>query len=70
MKRNDIKSLLEKDSKELLQSVKEAKKELFSFVLDHAQNKLKNTSQIANKKKDIARMLTKLKEFELKGVNK
>ena len=67
MKKKDIQELATKDSKELLEAVKVAREEVASLVIDHAQNKLKNTSLIAAKKKTIAIMLTKIREKEIQN---
>ena len=65
MKTRDKKELFAKSEKELRKSLKEAKEALFNLVLDNRQNKLKNTRQIFWKKKEIALMLTALREKEI-----
>ena len=65
MKNRDKKELFAKSEKELRKALKEAKEALFNLVLDNRQNKLKNTRQIFWKKKEIALMLTALKEKEI-----
>ncbi|MGH7246310.1 MAG: 50S ribosomal protein L29 [Candidatus Levyibacteriota bacterium] len=47
---------------ELQTMLKNARKELFSLRLDNEQRKLKNTSSLSIKRKEIARMLTNMKE--------
>jgi large subunit ribosomal protein L29 len=66
MKTKERKDLFTKSEKELLKILKEAREALFNFKLDLTQNKLKNTRQIFWKKKEIALILTILKEKELK----
>lgn len=54
-----------KSISELKNVLKEAKNELFNLRLEKAQNKLKNTSAIFLKRKEIARILTSLREKEI-----
>ncbi len=58
----DISSKTEKDLKDLLKTKKE---ELFKLNLDNKQNKLKNTRVIFNTRKEIARVMTLIREKEL-----
>lgn len=58
----DISSKTEKDLKDLLKSKRE---DLFKLNLDNKQNKLKNTRIIFNTRKEIARVLTLIKEKQL-----
>ncbi len=58
----DISSKTEKDLKDLLKSKRE---DLFKLNLDNKQNKLKNTRIIFNTRKEIARVLTLIKERQL-----
>ena len=64
MKIKEISGKNEKDLKELLL---EKKKELQNLMLDNKQNKLKNTRSIFNTRKEIAKILTLMKERELAG---
>jgi len=66
MKSKEKKDLFTKSEKELIKILKEAREALFNFKLDLTQNKLKNTRQIFWKKKEIALILTILKEKKLK----
>ena len=72
MKLKDKKQIFEKEEKELTKSLSLAKEELFKLNMDLAQRKLKNTRQIFWKKKEIALILTALREKQLlaKGVTK
>jgi ribosomal protein L29 len=65
MKSKNKKELHLKSIKELKNLVAEAKDALAGLKLDKVQNKLKNTSQLFVKGKEIAQMLTiiRLKEF-------
>ncbi len=65
MKTKEKKELHAKSIKELSRLVVEAKDALVGLRLDKKQNKLKNTSQLALKRKEIAQMLTikRLKEL-------
>jgi ribosomal protein L29 len=65
MKSKDKKELFTKSEKELRKALKEARESLFNLNLDNRQNKLKNTRQIFWKKKEIALILTALKEKEI-----
>jgi len=65
MKTREKKEIFAKSEKELKKALKEAKEALFNLMLDNKQNKLKNTRSIFWKKKEIAFILTALKEKEL-----
>ena len=65
MKTKDRKELFTRSEKELRKVLKEARDALFNLGLENKQNKLKNTRQIFWKKKEIAWVLTALKEKEL-----
>jgi len=65
MKAKDKKEMFAKSEKELRKGLSEAKGSLLDLVLDLKQNKLKNTRLIFWKKKEIALILTALKEKEL-----
>ena len=60
-KKDDIKT---RNIEELKSILKEAKDALFSLRLEKAQNKLKNLRSIFLKRKEIARILTEIKEKE------
>lgn len=65
MKTKDRKELFTRNEKELRKALKEAKNLLFTLGIENKQNKLKNTRQIFWKRKEIAWILTALKEKEL-----
>jgi ribosomal protein L29 len=65
MKSKDKKELFTKSEKELRKALKEAREALFNLNLDNRQNKLKNTRQLFWKRKEIAFILTALKEKEI-----
>ena len=65
MKLRDKKELFGKSEKELKKLISQAKDDLFNLKLDLSQNKLKNTRSIFLKGKEIAWVLTALKEKEL-----
>ncbi len=65
MKSRNIKDLHTKTIEELKGMYKNLKNEVLQLNLEKAQNKLKDTRSIFWKKKDIARILTILKEKEL-----
>lgn len=60
-----IKEITDKNDKELRGLLSEKRKELFDLKLDNKQNKLKNTRSIFNTRKEIAKILTLIKEKEL-----
>lgn len=64
MKTKTKKELHVKTASELKTALKEAKEELFSLRLQKTQKKLKNLRSIFEKRKDIAKILTILKEKE------
>jgi ribosomal protein L29 len=68
MKTKDIKELFTKDIKELSNMIVEAKDAMSALKLEKIQNKLKNTSQLAVKRKEIAQMMTILRMKELAQV--
>ena len=65
MKLQEIK---EKSIDELKQLILDSKKELFTLRMGHNKLKqLENTASISNKKKEIARMKTVLRQKELQA---
>ena len=54
---------------ELKEQVKKAKKELSDLQMDLTQNKLKNTSSVTLKRKEIAKLLTAQRLVELHEKN-
>jgi ribosomal protein L29 len=65
MKSKDRKEYFVKSEKELLKLLGDARDALFNLKMDLSMNKLKNTSSIFLKRKEIALILTALKEKEL-----
>ena len=64
MKANEIRKL---SAAELETKLGELKKDLFQLRLQHATNQLDNPILIAQKKKDIARVKTMIREQQLTG---
>lgn len=64
MKTKDKKELFTKSIDELQGLLKETRQALLTLRLEKSQNKLKNTRVIFSKRKDIARMLTALRQKE------
>ena len=62
MKVSEIRKL---DSKEIETKVKDSKKELLNLRIKNATGSLEKPSKIKELKKDVARMLTVLKEREM-----
>lgn len=65
--KKDLKEINTKSEKELKVLLTEKRKELFNLKLDNKQNKLKNTRIIFNLRKEIARILTLIREKQLLG---
>ena len=65
MKTKDKKELHLKSLEELNKEVLDAKDALVGLKLDKTQNKLKNTSQLSIKRKEIAQILTIIRGKEL-----
>lgn len=72
MKTKDKKELYSKTIEELKNILKITKEEIFKLKLENFQKKLKNTSSISVKRKDLAKILTILrgKELEVETMNK
>jgi large subunit ribosomal protein L29 len=64
MKASDIR---EKSKEELQKEVLELKSELYRLRFQQATNNLDNPMKLKDVRKNIARVLTILREFELKG---
>lgn len=64
MKKNQVKELRGKKKEELIRLLQDSKNELVTLRLDNATRKLKNTRAIFHKRKDIAKILTTMKEKE------
>ena len=60
-----IAELRDKNTNELTQLLKDLKDELFNLRFQHAINQLDNPMRINSVKKDIARVMTILREKEL-----
>ena len=69
MKTNDIKELHLKTDLELKKLLQDAQSALVSLRLEKEQNKLKNTRELFNKRKEVAVIKTILNEKEVKVKN-
>ena len=67
--KKDLKEIYTKGEKELRELLTEKRKELFNLKLDNKQNKLKNTRIIFNTRKEIARILTLIREKQLASLS-
>ncbi len=67
MKRNDFLEIKNLEIKALGQKIDTAKKELAGLVMDKNMSKLKDRKSISKKRKDIARMMTVLRQKQLLG---
>lgn len=65
MKRNDLQELKTLTSKVLIEKVKTLKGELADLVIDKNMSKLKDLKVLGKKRKDIAQILTVLRQKEL-----
>ena len=65
MKNKEFKGLLTKTSEELNTELKNKKSELFNLRFQLATGQLENTATITECKRDIARVLTVLRQREL-----
>ncbi len=63
--KKDLKAIYTKSVKELKDLLIDKRKELFNLKIDNKQNKLKNTRIIFNTRKEIARIMTLIREKEL-----
>ncbi len=63
--KKDLKEIVTKTEKDLREQLISKREELFKLKLDNKQNKLKNTRIIFNTRKEIARVLTLIREKEL-----
>ena len=61
-KKENTNNLVGKTKEELKTLLGDARKELFNLRLDNLQRKLKNTSSLTIKRKEIARILTKIRQ--------
>lgn len=64
MKSKDKKELKTKTIQELKSMLKDARDMLFSLKLEKEQSKLKNLRAIFHKRKEIARILTAIRNYE------
>ena len=64
MKAKEIKEVRGLSVEKLQEKLQELKKDLFMLRMQHATNQLDNPMQIANVKKDIARIKTIIREKE------
>ena len=67
MKTKEKKDLHTKSIAELRTMLKNAKDAVFTAKLEKSQNKLKNTSSLFLKRKEIAQILTIMKEKEIEN---
>ena len=64
MKAKEIKDIRALSVEKLEEKLQDLKKDLFMLRMQHATNQLDNPMQIANVKKDIARIKTIIREKE------
>ena len=67
----DTKEKVEKVSTEveIREAIAKAKNEIFELQLDKAQGKMKNVKSLFLKRKEVARLLTKLREMQIYAKN-
>ena len=66
MKTNEMREL---NMEELQTELENLKSELFRLRFQHATNQLENPQQLKIVKKNIARVKTVMKEYEMEGAN-
>lgn len=67
MKKKERQDLRNKEKKELLTMLKDARQRLFQARLEQTQFKLKNTRSLFTTRKEIATILTALQEKEMEN---
>ena len=65
MKKNDRKELLEKSNEELEKTLEELRKDFFDKSMEKEQGKLKDTSSLTNIRKQIAVIMTFMRQKEI-----
>lgn len=65
MKRSEREALLQLNEQQLHERLKELRQELFNLRLQYATRQLTNTARLGIVRKDIARVLTRLRQLEL-----
>lgn len=65
MKRNDFQEIKGLSIKAITEKIKAAKKEIADLVIDKNMSKLKDLKSISKKRKDVAQMMTVLRQKEL-----
>lgn len=65
MKKNELAEIKKMDIKSIAERVKKVKSELTDLVLDKNMNKLTNLKGSKAKRKDVAQMLTVIKQKQL-----
>ncbi len=68
MKKRDIKEIFSKTKEELSKMLKEYRDELEKITVQQKAGKLKNVMLASQKRKDIARILTSLRNKEISKV--
>ena len=69
MKSKEKKQLIGKAMVELQSDVKKLKAEISNILLEKVQGKLKNTSSVTNKRREIAVIKTIMREKEMQNEN-
>lgn len=65
MKRNDLAEIKKIDIKSVIERIKKAQKEIAGLVIDKNTGKLANLRTIKNRRRDIAQMMTVVKQKQL-----
>ena len=66
MKKREVKDLFSKEVSELEKNLAQLKKDAAKLIIERRSKKNKNISLIGEKKKDIARILTVIRQKEIK----
>ncbi|MDO8498963.1 MAG: 50S ribosomal protein L29 [bacterium] len=65
MKKNDLAEIKKIDQASLKERVKKLQKEILDLLFDKGMGKISNSKQIKNKRRDLAQMMTILRQKQL-----
>ena len=68
MKRNELKEVKSKEIKELQVMLKDLKSQIAKLTVERSSGKTKNVCLISQKRKDVARILTIIRQKELTNI--
>lgn len=65
MKKTEFAEIKKMEIQPLLGKIKNAQKEILGFILDKSTNKITNLKVIKNKRRDLAQMMTVLRQKQI-----